>query len=102
MVQRFLCGLVVVVKKNATGSTKWHSLENSLWKYYGPFARRTTQLINYLNVSVHRNYVPKMDPCSYSHSFIIIIIIIIIITAIEFSFCGNSHYTSTDKTNKNK
>jgi hypothetical protein len=32
----------------------------------------------------------------------IIIIIIIIITAIEFSLCGSSSYTSTDKTNKNK
>jgi len=100
MVQRFLCGLVVVVKKNATGSTKWHSLENSLWKYYGPFARRTTQLINYLNVSVHRNYVPKMNPCFYSHFFIIIIIILL--TAVEFPFGGSNHYTNTDKTNKNK
>ena len=35
-------------------------------------------------------------------SIIIIIIIIIIITEIEFSLGGNSPYTSTDTTNKNK
>ena len=38
----------------------------------------------------------------YFNFFLIWFIIIIIIIAIEFSLCGSSPYTSTDKTNKNK
>jgi hypothetical protein len=38
-----------------------------------------------------------MNPCSYTYNFIIIII-----TAIEFSLCSSSHYTTTDKINKDK
>jgi hypothetical protein len=34
--------------------------------------------------------------------WLIAVIIIIIITAIEFSLCGSSSYSSADKTNKNK
>jgi hypothetical protein len=45
---------------------------------------------------------PSIKPRGERPVTIFIIIIIIIITAIEFSLGGNSPYTSTDKTNKNK